>query len=421
MSTARKGLLIGIDYSSELAKYRGEKVARLTRALVGASLDLPIETYIDLYYIHYLPAPIIRQDDDSVSWLSIARQLLTSDQGRRIRARTVLDSFMSVVAASLLISRVYGALANDNGARLDVDAPVQGSSVSDVDVALRETMEYIEVINDLRLVAGGLNPGSLSVASFEEYAMNVIKLARKTDVAQILRILHGLNENEIASHRRIYPSRRGMKTGYSLGSDLERIASRSIILDDDLFYFKLAEGRLLLYSKAYESSGGPVYVLVDKSGSMDGDKILWAKALSISIITKAIHRGRRILFRYFDSQPHELRSISKRIALKDISSLIDYIATMRNGGGTDITRALITAISDIKRSNLSNCTVVLITDGLDRVSGKPIRRGLMEAGSRLYTVMIKGHNDSLKAISDEYFQAVKLAREEIIKVVKAID
>lgn len=420
MTKSSRGLLIGVDYDSELARYRGSKVARLVRAFLGRKLDLPDELYIDMYYLHYLPAPILRVDGYANSWYSIARKILESDAGRIIRSRTILDSFMSIIVASILISRLSSLGKKEwTPSRAEISDPMGGSA--EVDRALEEIAEDINNIYALRNIAEGLNPGRLSIASFERYTMGIIKLARRADVSEILRTLRGLRESDILSHRKPRPSRRGMKTGYELGSDLERLASRSMIHDDDVFYFKLAEGKLVLYSKAHEKTRGPIYLLVDKSGSMDGDKILWAKALSISIIAKAIRVGRRVLFRYFDSQPHELRVTSGRISPDATLSLIDYIASMKNAGGTDISRALITAISDIKRDNLTECNVILITDGIDNIMSKPIRRGLKDTGSRLYTVMIKGHNDSLKAISDEYFQAVKLVKDELIRVVKTID
>ncbi|MEM0368547.1 MAG: hypothetical protein QXN57_03795 [Desulfurococcaceae archaeon] len=75
----------------------------------------------------------------------------------------------------------------------------------------------------------------------------------------------------------------------------------------------------------------------------------------------------------------------------------------------------------MSRNGLKWATLVLITDGVDRVSEKPIREGLRKTQSSLITVMIKGDNWNLKVLSKEYLKAVKLDGVEILRVIKAVD
>lgn len=414
------GLLSGIDYEHSLSRYRGERVARMTEMITGERLSLPLWFYIDMYYIHYLPAPLIKPGRDNNTWRRVVDSLLSSNYGQRIRSKTILDSFMSTLSASIMISR----LIEKNIIPLKENSKEENSSMKasneDIDKVISETSEDVENIYNLRMIAEGLQPGSLSVVEYEKYSMDLLKLARKVDVKKLIEMLKGIKNSDIIGHRRYRWARRGMKVGYTLGSDLERVSTRSLILDEDLFYFKLAEGRLLLYVKAYEKSTGPVYLLIDKSGSMEGDKITWAKALALSIYMRSIREGRELFVRFFDSQPHKMIHVRGKPGSREAIGLIEYIAKMKNTGGTDITRALVTALSDIKRVGVKECSITLITDGIDRVSEPPVRRGLIETQSKLYTVMIKGDNESLRSISDGYFQAVKLRKDEMIRVLKAI-
>jgi len=51
------GVLEGVDYSSPLVKYRGEKVVRLLYALYGSDLvKIDPALAVDIYYTLYLPA-----------------------------------------------------------------------------------------------------------------------------------------------------------------------------------------------------------------------------------------------------------------------------------------------------------------------------------------------------------------------------
>ncbi|MEM4583064.1 MAG: hypothetical protein QXD50_04310, partial [Desulfurococcaceae archaeon] len=84
-------------------------------------------------------------------------------------------------------------------------------------------------------------------------------------------------------------------------------------------------------------------------------------------------------------------------------------------------RAVVNVLLDMSRNGLKWATLVLITDGVDRVSEKPIREGLRKTQSSLITVMIKGDNWNLKALSKEYLKAVKLDGVEILRVIKAVD
>jgi len=107
--------------------------------------------------------------------------------------------------------------------------------------------------------------------------------------------------------------------------------------------------------------------------------------------------------------------------MKDVTSLFEYIARMKNAGGTDISRALVTALRDLIEKRIQHASIVLVTDGIDRITERTLREALKKTSSRLITVMIKGDNESLKRISTIYLKAVELSQSEVIRVVKAID
>ena len=99
---------------------------------------------------------------------------------------------------------------------------------------------------------------------------------------------------------------------------------------------------------------------------------------------------------------------------------MDYIASVKGSGGTDISRALMLACNDIRLGVTRNVSeIILITDGVDRIAEQLVLHNLKKANARLISVMIFGENRSLKRLSTKYFSVKKLGSNEILKIVEA--
>jgi len=410
-----QGALRGVDYSHPLTRYRGSRVLRVLRSLVGDNaMSIDEITAIDVYYALYLPAPILEGGVKSPGAL-LVNAVLNTLSGARLRAMTLLDSFMSTIASAVVLSKF-----------LEIASPTIASGVEgDLESAelakhaVSEAYEDVVRALDLKRALEGQSPGSLSVESIEEVAPELLRLARDIDVRELLEVVKSIESLGFSQTRREHRSKRGVRRGYELGLDLERVVPRDVLIDSDLFLYKLVQGKLLLYEKYVEESSGPVYMLVDKSGSMEGEKIKWAKALALAVYTKCVRSKRAFYIRFFNSQPHQLRGVSERPSYLDAIKLFEYIAKMRSAGGTDITRALMTALRDLERLKRSP-TLVLVTDGIDRVAERPLEEALARTGVELLVVMIKGDNESLKALANHYFKVVKLEDREILRVVRLV-
>ena len=130
-------------------------------------------------------------------------------------------------------------------------------------------------------------------------------------------------------------------------------------------------------------------VLIDKSGSMGGEKIEWAKAVAVSLLMDS--RTDRVKVLFFDSQPHEPIDLSR-----DFAKALRSILSVEAGGGTSIDAALKKA-----DETAPGYTSILITDGEDRVSYRP-RNDLVAS-------MIKGDNEDLREISRKYIRVEELS------------
>ena len=204
-----------------------------------------------------------------------------------------------------------------------------------------------------------------------------------------------------------------------MGSHLERVVPHEFSYPKLLFYVKLVENQLLLYEKRLPKDIGAIYVLLDKSGSMVGRKILWAKAVALALAKKAIAERRPFIARFFDSIPHPPITIKPRVRSSDAIKLLEYMAKVSAVGGTDITRALIAASEDIRSRVFKGVSdIILITDGEDRIAVEVVKRYLNRSKSNLLTVMIQGSNPDLKSLSTKYFLVTSLNRDEALKVIQ---
>lgn len=412
-----QGVLKGLDYDSLLVKYRGERVVRLAESLKGERLPLSYVIGADIFYALYLPAPILNEDREETALGFLVSKILTSKPGVLLRSITVLNALTSYLAAAILLLVLEGF----ERAIHEPQKSVGLNTALGIEKALAEVYREVETVDRLGALIEGLQPGTSSMLSFEDYALDLLRLARDTDVKEILKYLQGVKHWNLAPTRKYWRSKRGEKLGYTLGSDIERLAPRTLAYPDELFYVKLAEGRLLLYEKGVKTSGGTIYVLVDKSGSMEGEKIIWAKAVALALYAKAARTARTFMFRFFDSQPHSLIHVRLGSKASAVVKAFEYIARVKSAGGTDISRAVQTAIIDLEREKSRDATIVLITDGIDRVAERPIAQGLKRARARLLTVMIKGDNQSLKRISEAYLTVEKTTRSNLLNVVRVVD
>ncbi|MCY0868315.1 MAG: VWA domain-containing protein [Desulfurococcus sp.] len=415
-----KGLLKGVNYDDPVVKYRGEKVKRLAEKLAGGKLKLSSSLASDVFYMFYLPIPILREDNDGSSRDHlILKALSESPSFKAVRTKTVMDTLISSLAASIFLSQVKLLEEKTSRSREAVENNGDSSIKEIVEKALTQVGIDVENARRLKLIAEGLEPGSTSRLSFDEDLLEVIQLARDVDVRRILEILRGLKPWDIKAVRKKSRFKRGEILGYEYGRDFERMVPSNLALPDEIFYTRFAQKRLLLYEKAVEEALGPLYVLLDKSGSMDGTKITWAKAVAISLYLKAVKSNREFYLRFFDSQPYILVKAGRSVNPSEAIKLMSFVARVRGAGGTDISRAIITACTDIRSGKVNRRSdIVLITDGIDRVNENIIRYNLKKADSKLITVMIMGDNDSLRSLSYRYMRVEKLDREGVLRVVE---
>ena len=138
------------------------------------------------------------------------------------------------------------------------------------------------------------------------------------------------------------------------------------------FQRRLLEREILQYRLRddEQKSRGPMVVCIDVSSSMQGDKELWAKAVSLTLMD--IARRNRRLFRavLFSSGAESLKVLDlnqQRRYQPELSKVLE-MAEYFPGGGTDFQTPLDAAVALLEDKQLKRGDIVVITDGESQVS-----------------------------------------------------
>ena len=188
------------------------------------------------------------------------------------------------------------------------------------------------------------------------------------------------------------------------------------------FYRRLLDQELLQYSLrgAEEKGKGPMIVCLDGSSSMAGDKEIWSKAVTLTLVD--IARRQRRLFRSicFSSAdtPLQVLDLNPRdryeLETKNVMDLAEYFP----GGGTDFQRPLDAALECLKQAHFKKGDIVFITDGECEVSpewSEEFRRQKEKLGFSLFSILIDVGSSSLgtlKEFSDRITTIHQLNGEE---------
>jgi len=146
---------------------------------------------------------------------------------------------------------------------------------------------------------------------------------------------------------------------------------------------------------ALRISGDKVVLI---SGSMSGNKSVYASGVALAFVRQAVSEGSVYFLRFFDDTPHDLHKITTKEEANKICSLL--IRQPFSGGGTNIQKAILTAVNDISKSpeDFEKSEIMVITDGEDEVDLDP--NDLKNI--KIHSTVIDGGNHGLEIASTTY-------------------
>ena len=449
-----------------LVKSIGRFLPKELRVVYNNSPHIPIITG-DSYFLHYSIYPMLREKNDDQILEKVRKftmEYIGREDYQRIKTITTLDDEMSRIYAFELAKTILEKIKEEINKRAQqgqgpsfqqlVEQAIQqqltpnnGSSqmrqqqqggqqpqqntqnqaIQQLQQAVqqalknivnnemkmktiqKEVQEKTETANKVREMMGGQSAGK-EPGTFQKL-INLTDKILETEIGKeiltfsdkllknIPRFTHKIKKRDIHGDE---------LAGYRTTKRIERAIPRELALPEELFLKKFANG--FLSREKLSTYEGAFYVLIDKSGSMEsGNKTLWSRSVALALFKLAQRKGRKYFLRFFDKNVYDLQS--------NPSEILESILTVRCDGGTSIDRALYEALNDLKELKEYTNTIILITDGEDVVS--TVKADLRRVNAKLISIMIQGHNKTLKELSD-IFMTAQLTPEGALKVVEVV-
>jgi len=378
----------------------------------------------DSYFIHYSFTPLIRTQENPDQILELFRKVFInyteSEDFKKIHPITRLNEELSKVHSIYLIKHLINEISKDEELKrfikqlhrqqqrsggqtpVAVPTPIPASIKQKLQKALQNAIEKANEstknYKEIKDLVGGKEAGK-EPGTFEKL-LNLAEQLPYTQLTTILEI-YGKLEESLPRFTKIIKERSKHGTeiyGYRTTKKPTEAIARELALPDELFYAKLISNGLITREKVNVKEGS-IYVLIDKSGSMQGQKTVWARAVALALFKLAQQKKRRYFLRFFDTRVYPEKPLEKPM------EILEHIAKVVSNGGTSIDTAIRTAIEDIVKNKLSEQvnTIVLITDGEDEVTVKEDE--LKKHNIELISVMIQGDNKTLRKLSKQYLKA----------------
>ncbi len=200
----------------------------------------------------------------------------------------------------------------------------------------------------------------------------------------------------------------------------ELIALRHPLLRLD-FRRRLLEQQLAAYRlrDRERQARGPMVVCLDGSSSMEGEKEIWAKAVSLTLLDIARRQRRAFRSICFAGPNHPLHVLDLYRPTRpapDSVKILD-LAEYFPGGGTDFRKPLSAALDALREKPYRRGDIVFITDGECQVDPHWQQEFLAEKkrlGFSLFAVLIdvgSSSAQSLQALSDRVTTVSRLTSE----------
>jgi uncharacterized protein with von Willebrand factor type A (vWA) domain len=220
----------------------------------------------------------------------------------------------------------------------------------------------------------------------------------------------------IAKQKQQAKTRKGTNevAGIVQGDDLARLLPSEAICAvtpelEPIFARRFTEKQLLQYQiTEKENEGkGPIVILVDASGSMAGNKHVWASGVCLAFAQIAQQQKRALGILHFGTKvvSEDMFPANKPMPMQQ---LIESITRPASAGGTAFMEPLVRTIWLIGHEDVFNdADIVMITDGQASVNDKFMKnwkKAQKDLGFNCYSILIG--NDCNKTVAEKFSDEV---------------
>lgn len=243
--------------------------------------------------------------------------------------------------------------------------------------------------------AWGLEPGELTREGFAEVQAILAALQRNPALKKFAALLGRLRQIAARKAKSKVQGEGARIAVEETGRDLKRAVPSELVAlvhpalrVKALMRWTRGELRLRGQKTRRKLGHGPVVVLEDASGSMDGVKQQWTKGLVLALAHYAKLLKRSFGWILFDAYVHRAKAYPA--GALSASDMIE-VAESRAGGGTNFERPLTKAIEMIEKEGLHKADILLVTDGQCAVSSEFLKKILAVKRARevqIFTLLV---------------------------------
>ena len=254
------------------------------------------------------------------------------------------------------------------------------------------------------------------------------RLAGNDKLKKLVRMVGRMKFHALAIRKRVFERTNEELLAIEQGSALDHLLPHELltlhhpILHKD-FQRRLLDQQLLQYSlRGIEEKGkGPMVVCLDGSSSMAGEKELWSKAVTLTLLEIARRQRRPFHSICFSSSETPLQTLDLNtrnrygVETDRVMDLAEYFP----GGGTDFEKPLDAALECLQKSRYKKGDVVFITDGECQVSvewSEHFREAKAKLAFSLFSILIDVGPSSLgtvRELSDRVTTIKQLTNEGV--------
>ena len=355
-----------------------------------------------------------------------------------LRSQVHGDPDLSALTAATLLDKLADALPTirDQERKQDQEQGREESPRSrrnrgpkaDPEGALRRALrgacaQAQEAQAQVRTGLGGIAPGmEATPALHDQDGTDRLALAERVSTDSRLREVMKLagRLRRVADSTRKVRDNQGTDTlvGVTIGGDLPRVLPTELGLMRHprlrrIQLAKLADRRMAQYDLQGETpqGRGPVVVLLDESGSMAGDRSMWASAVALACMGIASKERRSCTVIGFNSgiryalhldksgqswtiqhSTWDLDLSSPMETLGDVGTMAVRVATSSPSGGTNFSPAFQAALDLEEGITQDRADLILVTDGRARIDPTQLERvqEARERGLRVFGLTVGG-------------------------------
>lgn len=376
----------------------------------------------DVFSSLYKTRPEVDEASDKIQQ-GVMKQLLGLNEYQQLHAQTQLDEIGSAFGVLKLAPNVIQQIQeieksqknqnNQNQQNQSFEEMMGQDGLSKIRQALRnsieEAQEEADEWEDMKR-SFGVNDAELQKVPFQD-RMDLAEKMKDSKKLQRITEMAGRFKNLVNSASATVPTH-GMDEIVDIGqgSDISRIIPSEaikLLKTPKLFYKDMLENKLLIYNmQGVEELGkGPIIFVLDHSGSMEGPRECWGRALALAMMSLAEKQKRAFGYVAFNNRVVS-RKFFPRNNPPSLESKVE-IASLNSDGGTNFYDPMMVAFEMRKKDpDLKPADIVFVTDGEYEWDSEKLQEVLnlkKETGVRIYGIAINDGRDGSSGKQIENF------------------